>query len=212
MSELAEQERVVKRGWAAPGSYHDFLIRLLKIALPAAIGVLAAYLALSPLQKEKEISFLLDKNKVDVAPERLRVEAAQYRGQDNEGRPFTVAASQAVQATSREPIMDVLGMSASILLAEGPATLRANRGRYDMEAQTVDVLGPILFSTTDGYRLKTSNVKVDLNQSSLASRSQVEGQMPLGRFSASRMEVNLPERRVTLSGRARLHIVQGGVK
>lgn len=212
MSELAEQERMIKRGWATPGSYHDYLIRLLKIALPAAVGVLAAYLALAPLQKDKEISFLLDKNKVDVASERLRVEGAQYRGQDNEGRPFTIVAKQAVQATSREPVMDILGMSASILLKEGPAMLRANRGRYDMEAQTVDVLGPIRFTTADGYRLETSNVKVDLNRSSLASRGGVQGQMPLGRFSADRIAVNLPDRTVSLNGRARLHIVQGGVK
>ena len=36
--------------------------------------------------------------------------------------------------------------------------------------------------------------------------------MPLGRFTAGRLEVNLPERRAVLSGRARVHIVQGGVR
>lgn len=212
MSELAEQERVIKRGWATPGSYHDVLVRLLKIALPAGVGVLAAYLALSPLQKDKEISFLLDKNKVDVATERLRVDAPEYRGQDNEGRPFTVAAAQAVQATSREPVMDIRGMRASILLKDGPAMLRADRGRYNMEAQTVDVLGPILFTAADGYRLETKDVTVDLNQSTLASRGGVQGQMPLGRFTADRMAVSLPDRQVSLDGRARLHIVQGAIK
>jgi lipopolysaccharide export system protein LptC len=212
MSELADQERVIKRGWAAPGSYHDFLVRLLKIALPAGIGVLAAYLALSPLQKDKEISFLLDKNKVEVARERLRVDSARYRGQDNKGRPFTVDAAQAVQATSQEPVMDIKDMSASILLADGPAKLRANNGRYDMEAQTVDVLGPILFTAADGYRLQTRDVTVDLNQSRLASKGKVEGQMPLGHFTADQMAVDLPDRAVTLNGRARLHIVQGGIK
>ena len=35
--------------------------------------------------------------------------------------------------------------------------------------------------------------------------------MPLGRFVAGRLEVDLPERRVTLSDRARIHIVQGGL-
>jgi lipopolysaccharide export system protein LptC len=36
--------------------------------------------------------------------------------------------------------------------------------------------------------------------------------MPLGRFSADRMTADLPLREVTLSGRARLHIVQGGLR
>jgi lipopolysaccharide export system protein LptC len=212
MSELAEQERVIKRGWATPGSYHDVVVRLLKIGLPIGVGLLAAFLALSPLRKEKEISFLLDKNKVDVAPERLLVKAPQYRGQDNEGRPFNIEAAQAVQATSRDQEMDIKGMRASILLKEGPATLRADRGRYNMEAQTVSVLGPILFTTSDGYRLSTRDVTVDLNQSRLDSRAGVQGQMPLGHFTADRMAVSLPDRKVSLDGRARLHIVQGGIK
>ena len=36
--------------------------------------------------------------------------------------------------------------------------------------------------------------------------------MPLGRFTAGGMTVDLPERRVVLTGRARLHIVQGALR
>ena len=212
MSELAERERAVKRGWAAPGGFHDWLVRILKIVLPAGIGVLLAYLLLSPLSEEKEISFLLDKDKVDLARERLKVQAAQYRGMDNQGRPFTIDAARAVQATSAEPVVEISGMSARIQLDEGPATLRADRGRYDMETQKVDVLGPILFDAADGYRLETRDVTIDLNRRSLAGERGVEGRMPLGRFAAGRMAVDLPSRRVVLTGRARLHIVQGGLR
>ena len=150
MSEAALKERVRKQGWAAPGGMHDFLVRLLKIVLPTAIGVLLAYLALAPLQKGRDISFILDKNKVDVAKERMRVEAARYRGQDNKGRPFTIDASSAVQPNSTDKIVDILGMSAEIGLDSGPATLRARKGRYDMEAQKVDIIGPMQLTAADG--------------------------------------------------------------
>ena len=212
MSELAERERVLKRSWAAPGGYHDWLVRLLKIALPAAVAVLLAYLLLTPLQKNKEISFLLDKNKVDVARERLRVGGAQYRGQDDRGRPFVIEARSAVQPTSQDQIVDIEGMAARIGLAEGPATLQAERGRYDMTSQKVDVLGPLLFTAADGYRLETRDVIVDMNSQRLASSGRVEGRMPLGRFSADRLEADLPGRTVALIGRARLHIVQGALR
>ena len=112
MSEAATRERVRKQGWAAPGGMHDFLVRLLKIVLPTAIGVLLAYLALAPLQKGRDISFILDKNKVNTARERMRVQSARYRGQDNKGRPFTIDAASAVQATSQDPIVEIMGMSA----------------------------------------------------------------------------------------------------
>jgi lipopolysaccharide export system protein LptC len=212
MSEAADRERVIKRSWARPGSAHDFLVRFLKIALPSGIGVLLAYLALAPLVENRESSFLLDKNKVEVAREKMRVERAQYRGLDNVGRPFTVNASSAVQPNAATQLVDINGMSANILLDEGRAALRADKGRYDMEKQTVDVLGPILFTAADGYQLRTSDVRVDFPTRTMASSGRVQGSMPLGTFSADRMEADLPGRKVVLTGRARLHIVQGAIR
>ncbi|MDB5698287.1 MAG: export transporter periplasmic protein LptC [Alphaproteobacteria bacterium] len=210
MSELAAHERLKKQGWAAPGSSHDAVIATLKIALPTIIGVLIAYLAMAPLTRREDISFILDKNKVEVAKERLRIQSAQYRGQDSNGRPFTIVSRQAVQRTSLEPIVDINGMAARILLQDGPAELRANTGRYNVETQQVAVVGPILFTAAEGYRLTTRDVTVDLNQQKLASQGKVDGTMPLGRFSADRLLANLPTRTVTLIGNARLHIVQTG--
>ena len=116
MSELAEQDRVVKRGWAAPGGVHDFLIKAMKLLLPAGVGVLLAYLLLSPLSRKTEDSFRLDKKEVAVAPERMKILAAQYRGTDNQGRPFVIDTASAIQPTSDQPVVDINGMAARIVL------------------------------------------------------------------------------------------------
>jgi lipopolysaccharide export system protein LptC len=212
MSDLADRDRVVKRGWARPGGVHDWIVRLLKIVLPLGVGVLLAYLLLSPLSEKKEVSFLLDKKKVETTKERMRVEGAQYRGVDNRGRPFVLDAKTAVQAKSDDPVVQITGMTAGIELADGPASITAERARYDMDRQQVEVLGPILFKAFDGYKLETRDVQVDLARQFLNGSNGVEGSMPLGRFSAQRMEVSLPDRRVVLTGRARLHIVQGALR
>lgn len=208
MSELADQDRRVKRSWARPGSSHDALVKLLKFGLPALVGLVLAFLALVPLEDRKEISFLLDKNKVEQAKERLKVDSAQYSGQDEEGRQFIVAAQRAVQANSADPTVDISNMSARLQLNEGPAELSADTARFNPEANKVDVVGPVRFLAADGYQLTTSDVQVDLHDRSLQSQGQVEGQMPLGTFSADRMSADLPERKVVLEGRARLHIRQ----
>jgi lipopolysaccharide export system protein LptC len=209
MSELAERERVAKRVWAAPGGAHDRVIQVMKLLLPAATGVVLAFLAFSPLEEKQEFSFMLDKNKVEHAEERMRIQSAQYRGQDSRGRPFVLNARSALQQSSSVPVVDITDMRAQITLENGPAELLARQARYDMERDQVDVQGPILFSSADGYRLGTRDVTVDLRQRRMASRGPVEGRMPLGHFTAGRLEVDLPERRAVLTGRAQVHIVQG---
>ena len=120
-----------------------------------------AFLFFSPLEEKQEVSFLLDKNKVGTAEERLKVAAAQYRGQDDEGRPFVLTARSALQATSADPVVEISGLTARILLDNGPAGFRADRARYNMDNDQVDVVGPILFTAADGYRLGTRDVTVE---------------------------------------------------
>ncbi|HEX8444110.1 MAG TPA: LPS export ABC transporter periplasmic protein LptC [Allosphingosinicella sp.] len=272
MSEAAIRERVRKQGWAAPGGVHDGLVRILKIALPAAIGVLMAFLALAPLNRGREISFLLDKNKVELTRERLRVTQARYRGQDDRGRPFLLSAENAAQMSGGDPVVTIQNIQAQMRLDTGLATVTAPAARYDLEAETIAMSGPVrfqdaqgyrlaagasvlnvgsqvlttrepatlvapdgrrvetrsavvnlnnrriasdqpvLFVAPDGYRLRTSNAAVDIDQRRMVSDRPINGQMPLGTFSADRMQVDMNDRKVVLQGRARLHIEQGKLK
>ena len=208
MSEIADKVRDQRQHWAAPGSSHDTVVKTARVLLPAAIGVLTAFLAMAPLTTVGELSFVLAKDRVEVAKERMRATDALYRGTDSKGQPFSLRADSAVQVSSRDPVVRLEELSARIALPEGPAVLRANRGRYDMESERVAVDGPVLFESADGYRLATRDVLVDLTTRRAVSQGRVDGRMPLGTFSADRMRADLEARTVTLDGRARLHIVQ----
>ncbi len=195
-----------------PGSRHDKLVRVAKVLLPSAVGVLIAVLAVAPLERDGDVSFILDKNKVDNAPERMRVDVAQYRGEDNQGRPFTVVARSAVQQSSDEPIVQISGMQARMGLSEGPVAIVASQARYDIDRQQVGVPGLVRVSGPDGYRLSTSDVTVDLKRRTVTSSGGVEGEMRLGRFQAGRLTADLGRRTVTLDRGVRLKIVQGAVR
>ena len=205
-------ERVVKQRWAEPGSAHDRLVRWSKVALPAAVGVLVAVLALAPLSQKGDVSFILDKKKVDNAPERMRVEAARYIGTDDKGQRFTISANHAVQRSSDVPIVDIKGMFAQLALAQGPLSIAANQGRYDLDLQKVAISGPVRVVGPDGYRLETRDVTVDMKQRKLVSAGPVSGQMRLGQFQAGQLQADLGARTVVLSDGARLKIVQGAVR
>src|SRR4051794_24517373 len=97
MADGAARQRSMNRRWAQPGGAHDRLIKFTKIGLPAAAGALLLVLALAPLDKKGDVSFILDKKKVQSAPERMRVEEARYTGTDDKGQQFTMTAGRAVQ-------------------------------------------------------------------------------------------------------------------
>ncbi len=204
--------RSPRQKWARPGGSHDFVVRAARVLLPMGIGVLAAALIFAPLSMKGDISFVLDKNEVAMAKERMRVTAATYRGEDGRGQAFELRAGSAVQSNSRDPVVRLKDLQARIALAEGPATLMADAGRYNMDKEVVMVDGPVRFTTSDGYRLDTRDVAVGLKTRQLASGGPVTGQLPLGSFRAGRISANLADRTVALDGGAHLHIVQGRVR
>ena len=94
--------RSERQHFAAPGGSHDRLVAFLAKALPMGVGVIAALMVITPLSPRGEISFLLDRNDVAVIQERLRVDNALYRGQDAQGRPFSLTADETDAVTVRE--------------------------------------------------------------------------------------------------------------
>ncbi len=206
MSDIAARLKNQKRDWAHPGSAHDRLVRFSLIFLPIGIGTLAAFLVLAPLTTGGDVSFLLDKNKVDMASERLRIDSAVYRGEDNKGRPFRLDAGSAVQKSSAEPVVQLQDLSAQIKLEEGPATLKADHGHYDMQKEQVAVDGPIKFQTANGYTLDTHDATLDLKTRKLQSGGAVSGQTPMGVFSGDKLNADLENRTVALDGNAHLRI------
>ena len=212
MADALAGRGIRKNRWAIPGSVHDRLVRLAKVALPSAVGVLIAVLALAPLDKHSDVSFILDKKKVQSAREQLRVEQARYTGTDDKGQQFTMLANRAIQPSSAAPIVDINGMLARLNLAQGPLVVAANQGRYNLDTQQVNVDGPVKVVGGDGYRLVTRDVTVDLKHRQLASAGPVSGAMRLGQFQAGQLRADLDTRTVVLDKGARLKIVQGAVR
>ena len=212
MSEAARRERAVKRHWAEPGSRHDRLVRAAKWGLPAVVIAFVLLLAIAPFDNKGDVSFILDKKDVDKAQERMRIEQARYAGEDSKGNKFLITAGRAVQQRSDVPIVMIEQMRAQLGLAQGPLLMVANKGSYDLDTQVVNVDGPVRVAGADGYKLETSNVTVNMRERQLQSGGRVSGQMRLGQFEAGGLEADLGNRTVTLTGGARLKIVQGTVR
>lgn len=211
-TEQAKELRSARQHSAAPGGSHDRLIRFLGRALPMAVGVIAALMVITPLSPRGEISFLLDRNKVAVIEERLRLDNAMYRGQDEKGRPFSLTAGEAVQRSSREGIVRLEDMVASLLLTDGPARLTAAAGSYDIDKEQMKIDGPVRLTAADGYAMVVDGVTVDLSARKISGSDGVEGAVPAGTFSADRLFADIDARTVTLAGHARLRMTPGKLR
>ena len=198
MSEAANRKHEIKRHWAEPGGRHDAVVRAVKYGLPVLIVLLLILLAIAPFDRRGDVSFILDKNEVEEARERMRVETARYVGEDGKGQKFEIVADRAVQQSSNVPIVAIQGVRGRLDLTRGPLTIAALRGRYDLEEEMIAVDGPIRIAGPDGYRLATRDVTVDLDKRTMQSRGAVNGTMQLGQFQAGRLSADLDERTVRL--------------
>ena len=205
----AKATRDPRWAWATQNSSYDRVVRILRYALPVAIGIIAAVLIFSPFTYRSEVSFLLSKDSVDVAKERLRVTQAIYRGQDAKGHPFALTAKSAVQKSSREPIVQMTDLLGEIQLSNGSATIFAQKSKYDMEHGFIAVDGAVKIASPDEYKLTANNVIIELGTRELRSHGPVEGAIEEGFFSADTLFVDLDARILRLDGSVRMTMYNG---
>lgn len=195
---------------ALPGSAHDARMTLLKWLLPAAALVIGLGIMIWPLVAAQEFSFLLAKDQVAVARERLQVSRAAYRGKTAAGEAFSLSAEKAVQQSSAVAVVELTGLDARLEGRDGPATVSAPSGRYFLEEDRLEVTGPVRLRSDGGYTLDAETVQIDLKRRTVKTDAPVSGRLPMGNFRADRLDGDLAGKRVSLAGNVRLHINQRG--
>ena len=202
-------ELEARRRRALPGGARDRRVAFLKLALLATAALLTFALVLIPLTQSREFSFLLSKQSVAQAGERLRMEAAMYRGETSDGDPFEVSAADAVQRTSARPVVDLKGLEAKLTDEDGPVRVTAPAGAFDMTTDKLMVSGPVMLRSRRGWSLDSETVTVSLRDRTARTDLPVRGRVAVGAFSAGRAYGDVGGRRVVLEGGARLRITPG---
>lgn len=190
---------------ALPGGRHDALMGLLKWLLPMLALLLLALIVLWPLLAAHEFSFVLAKDQVAMARERMRVDNAEYRGQTEQGERFVITAASAVQQSSADPVVQLETLAARLDGRDGPALATAPSGRYFMNDDRLQVTGPVRVASANGYTLDSQTVDIDMAARKVRTRQPVQGSLPMGRFRADALDGDLDGQRVVLTGNVRLH-------
>ena len=208
MSDAAVASLKARAAAARPGGGYDRFVALAKRALPVAAALVLAACLIWPLTATQDFSFVLSKDRVATAGERLRIDRALYKGEDSKGQAFEISAGKAVQRTSATPVVELTDIAAKLQTPDGLAQATAEMGRYDLTRERIDVIGPVRFDTEEGTKLATRDVTVDLPTRTVASDAPISGQVPLGSFTANRLRADVRGRVVVLDGGVKLRITQ----
>lgn len=188
------------------GGRYDRFVKVMRVAMPAASVVLLLAVLVWPLISGQEMSFVLSKDRVEVSPERLRMESPHYRGTDARGRPFEITARRAVQRTSATPIVELVDVAARMTMSNDVVHVEAEKGSYDLDQEQLRVTGPLVLTTDRGYHLTTRDAVVDLPSKTAYGSDGVEGRGPLGEFRAQRFRANIDAETVVFEGGTHMRI------
>jgi lipopolysaccharide export system protein LptC len=157
----------------SPNAYSR-LVQTLKVVLPlVALGILSTLFLLSdPPDPERALPFA----EVDVAQlaREQRLSEPHYAGLLGSGREITLVADAAVPDFETTDVILTETISGEIAL-EGDETLvfDANAGRIDIAARVADLEGDVMAETTQGYRLYSDAVALQLAEFGMTSPGDV---------------------------------------
>lgn len=189
------------------GGPYDRFVAAMRIGLPAAAAALVlvtlGWLAFKP----QESSFVLSRDRVDISPERLRMEQPRYFGADSSGRPFVVEAQSALQEAGETEIVSLTGIEANMQLQDATQlVVQSNRGVFFMSAKKLALVGDVDLKASNGYHLRTADAELDLDSHIATGERPVIGSGPLGHFRASAFTADIDQGRVLFRGGVTAHI------
>ena len=94
-----------------------------------------------------------------------------------------------------------------ILLKEGKwLTMVAEEGIFDVEKQTLELIGNVLFYHSDGQQIDTNNAVIDLKKAKIYGNKKIFGKDETIDFSSEGFEVKKTGKNFKLFGKSKIKI------
>lgn len=180
-------------------------VAVAKRVLPlAALGLLATVALWPEFESAAERGRIAFRQTAQVRPDALHIVNPRYQGVDEQNRPYSVTAANAVQ-TATEEIVALRVPRADLLLADGGwVYLEAREGLYDKTRSTLDLTGAVTVHHDDGTQFVTARAALDLAAGGAAGDAPVAAQGPFGTLTAEGFRLRDRGQVVLFTGNARV--------
>ena len=183
---------------------YSIFVTFMKGALPIAALALGVAVLVYTLQPRETNRMALTFERMGKVENDLAMVKPRLTGVDDDGFPFVVTASSAVQeerGSDRVRLEDVI---AEITLREGKLHVEAARGSVDTRQHLLDVSGGIRLTSEDGYDARTPAAKADLKAGTVRGENGIEATGAFGRITADRFTMNRTTRQLRFTGNVRM--------
>ena len=176
----------------------SLLIRRLRIALPATIGVILASMV-GWLVFGAALARIGDSRLVGQGL--IHMTNAQFFGRDSSGRPYVLGAAEASRDDRDLKLVSLVGPN--LTLDNGGARsnrMTADSGLYREDSRIVSLKGHVVVQTAQGDVFRTDRAVIDTVQGAVAGPDPVTGSGPTGDISAQSFAVYDRGARVVFRG------------
>jgi lipopolysaccharide export system protein LptC len=172
---------------------HSRMVRILRIAVPAAVALsLAAIFLVSVFNPFRMLlpKLPVDMSNLVVSGTKVTMESPHLAGYSQDQRPYEVWANTAVQDVTDPDHVELHTLRGKMLMEDqSTVTLEAVNGLMDTKQQLLDLHKNIYVQTTNGYQAWLSQAFVDMNKNTVTSDEHVDVKWDDGKISADTMKV-----------------------
>ncbi len=130
-----------------------------------------------------------------------------FQGIDEFNQPFFLQANKYQKIINNENKLLFEKPNAEINLRKGKwLTMIANKGIFDIEKQTLELMGDVLFLHSDGQQIDTNNAVIDLKKATIYGNKKIFGKNETINFSSEGFKVVRTGKIFQLLGKSKIKI------
>jgi lipopolysaccharide export system protein LptC len=194
----------------AVAARHSRLVRLLRVAVPAAVGLsLAAIVGVSVFNPFRALMphLPLDSGNLVVSGSKITMETPHLTGFTPDQRPYDLVAKSAVQDLTDPNHVELNILRAKVLMEDqSTVTLDARTGIFDTKEQLLDLRKDIHLQTSTGYEARLSRAFVDMAKGTVTSDEHVDVKLTNGTLTADRLRITENGNVVRFEGNVVMHL------
>ena len=171
---------------------HSRLVRVLRVAIPlvvvAGLTVITLVTYYNPLRMLNKLP--IDISNLVVSGSKVTMEQPRLSGFTKDARAYEFTADAAAQDLTKPDIVELRNIHAKVEMQDKTTmVMTAVTGIYDTKAETLRLERNIVLTSSNGYKGRLSEARVDIRKGTVVSDLPVELELLQGTLNANRLEI-----------------------